>query len=177
MCTMLLKLGKLPEQRLPWLILAAIALLLEAAALYFQYAMDLGPCEMCIYQRTAMLGLLLAGVTGAINPQNIVFRLLGFTIWAVSAIWGFLIAKEHIARQGNTDPFAFSGCAFEPNFPDFLPLHHWAPWFFEVRGDCGSIDWQFLGLSMPGWMQVIFAIASAACIIVIASRLFIAKKI
>ncbi|AIY65000.1 disulfide bond formation protein DsbB [Pseudoalteromonas piratica] len=171
------KLAHWPEQRLPWLLLAGIAFILEAAALFFQYAMDLGPCVMCIYQRTAMLGLLFAGIAGAIKPQNVFARVIGFTLWAISAIWGYLIAAEHIAMQNNTDPFAFAGCAFEPNFPAFLPLHQLVPWFFEVTGDCGNISWQFLGLSMPGWMQVIFAIASTVLFIVLVTRLVFAKKI
>lgn len=175
--SMFSKLAHWPEQRLPWLLLAGIAFILEAAALFFQYAMDLGPCVMCIYQRTAMLGLLFAGIAGAIKPQNVFARSIGFALWAISAIWGYLIAAEHIAMQNNTDPFAFAGCAFEPNFPEFLPLHQWMPWFFEVTGDCGNISWQFLGLSMPGWMQVIFAIATTVLLIVLVTRLVFAKKI
>lgn len=174
---MLSKIAQWPEQRLPWLLLAATALSLEAAALFFQYAMDLGPCEMCIYQRTAVLGLLFAGLIGVIKPSAFIVRLLAFATWGIASIWGYLIAKEHIERQNNTDPFAFSGCAFEPNFPEFLPLHQWAPWFFEISGDCGQISWQFMGLSMPGWMQVIFAVATIVLVIVVALRLFFTKKI
>ena len=174
---MFLKLAKWPESRSLWLFIFGIAGLLELTALFFQYIMDLGPCVMCIYQRTAMLGLLLSGLVGAIKPSNMVFRIVSYTVFVISSIWGFLIAKEHVAMQTNTDPFAFTGCAFEPNFPEFLPLHHWAPWFFEVTGDCGSIDWQFLGLSMPQWMQVIFAVAFVVFTLIFINRLVIEKKL
>ena len=111
-------LAELATKRTPWLLLAVISLAFEITALFFQYNMGLEPCIMCIYQRTAVLGLLAAGVIGAINPQNMVVRLVAFATWGVSSIWGYFIAKEHIAMQNNTDPFAFS-CAFEPNFPSF----------------------------------------------------------
>jgi disulfide bond formation protein DsbB len=174
---MFLNLAKWPEKRALWLLIAGIACLLELTALYFQYAMALGPCVMCIYQRTAVLGMLIAGLVGAINPKNYLFRIIGYVTFAVSSAWGYLIAREHIAMQTNTDPFAFTGCAFEPNFPEFLPLHHWAPWFFEVTGDCGTIDWQLLGLSMPQWMQVIFALATVVFTLLIVNRLIKEKKI
>lgn len=169
-------LSGISRTRTPWLLLALIAFLFEATALYFQYAMDLAPCIMCIYQRTAVLGVLAAGLLGAINPAQMWSRLLGFATWLVASIWGLLIAREHIMMQTTTDPFAFV-CEFEPNFPSFMPLHEWIPSFFAATGDCGNIDWQFLGLSMPGWMQVIFAaLAAAAIIVAIASMVFKPKQ-
>ena len=123
--------ANLARQRSAWLVLAASAFILEATALFFQYQMGLAPCIMCIYQRTAMLGLLIAGLIGAIAPDKIFARLMAFLTWAVSSIWGYLIAVEHMQMQTNTDPFAFS-CEIVPNFPSFMPLHEWSPWFFAA---------------------------------------------
>ena len=146
-------LANLAQQRSAWLLLAFSAFIFELIALYFQYQMGLEPCIMCIYQRTAMLGLL---------------------AWAVASIWGYLIARQHIDMQTTTDPFAFS-CEFEPNFP--LPLHEWMPHFFAATGDCGNIDWQFAGLSMPAWMEIIFAVFTLILISVVVSRLIIKKSL
>lgn len=168
-------LGKLSHQRAPWVLLAVIATVFEATALYFQYAMDLAPCIMCIYQRTAVLGVLFAALLGCINPQNMYLRLVALASWLVASIWGFLLAKEHIMMQTTTDPFAFV-CEFEPNFPSFMPLHEWLPSFFAATGDCGNIDWQFMGLSMPGWMQVIFAVMAGVAIIITLSSFFYKPK-
>ncbi|MDP2636449.1 MULTISPECIES: disulfide bond formation protein DsbB [unclassified Pseudoalteromonas] len=167
-------LANLAQKRTPWVLLALIAFTFEVTALFFQYQMGLEPCIMCIYQRTAMLGLLIAGVIGAINPNNMIMRVTAFSTWAVASIWGFLLAREHIDMQTTTDPFAFS-CEFEPNFP--LPLHEWIPHFFAATGDCGNIDWQFLGLSMPAWMEVIFAAFTVVFFAVIFSRLLIKKSL
>lgn len=167
-------LANLAQKRTPWGLLALIAFTFEVTALFFQYQMGLEPCIMCIYQRTAMLGLLIAGIIGTINPHNMVFRVSALVIWGVSGIWGLLLAREHIDMQTTTDPFAFT-CAFEPNFP--LPLHEWIPHFFAATGDCGNIDWQFLGLSMPAWMEVIFAAFSVVFIGVVLSRLLVKKSL
>lgn len=169
-------LANLSTQRTPWLLFSGIVFLLEVTALFFQYNMGLAPCIMCIYQRTAVLGLLFAGIIGASKPNNLVVRIVAYTVWGISCVWGLLIAREHIEMQTTTDPFAFS-CEFEPNFPEFMPLHHWIPQFFEATGDCGNIDWQFAGLSMPAWMEVIFVLFTATLFILLASRLITKKSL
>ncbi|CCQ12377.1 Periplasmic thiol:disulfide oxidoreductase DsbB,required for DsbA reoxidation [Pseudoalteromonas luteoviolacea B = ATCC 29581] len=158
-----------------WLLLASSAFLLECIALYFQYAMGLEPCIMCIYQRTAVLGVLVAGIVGYLKPNNLVIRSVAFIIWGIASIWGFLIAKEHIYMQTTDDPFAFT-CDMFPNFPEFMPLHEWVPVFFAATGDCGNIDWEFAGLSMPGWMEVIFAAFSIVFIVTFVTHILTIKK-
>jgi disulfide bond formation protein DsbB len=169
-------LANLSTQRTPWLLFSIIILCLEITALYFQYQMGLAPCIMCIYQRTAMLGLLISGVIGLVKPHNLLCRVSAFIIWGVASIWGFFIATDHVAMQTTTDPFAFS-CEFEPNFPTFLPLHKIIPAFFEATGDCGNIDWMFIGMSMPQWMQIIFALISIVLITLLVARLIIKKSV
>ncbi|WP_404339009.1 disulfide bond formation protein DsbB [Pseudoalteromonas mariniglutinosa] len=169
-------LAELVNKRTPWIILALSALAFEITALFFQYQMGLAPCIMCIYQRTAMLGLLAAGIIGAVNPSHTIYRVVALLTWGIASIWGYLIAKQHIEMQTTTDPFAFS-CAFEPNFPSFMPLHEWIPHFFAATGDCGNIDWQFANLSMPAWMEVIFAFYSLLLIGIVLNRLIIKKSL
>ncbi|MBQ4836152.1 MULTISPECIES: disulfide bond formation protein DsbB [Pseudoalteromonas] len=145
-----------------WALLFMSAFTLEVVALYFQYAMGLEPCVMCIYQRTAMLGVMIAALIGLCSKGNYIVRLVATAGWGVSSIWGWLLAREHISMQTTTDPFAFT-CAFEPDFP--VPLHEWIPSFFAVTGSCSSIDWSFAGLSMPGWMAVVFAVYAISFLI------------
>ncbi|GAA5213045.1 disulfide bond formation protein DsbB [Corallincola platygyrae] len=158
--------GSWPEKRWPWLLLGASALALELCALFFQYGMDLAPCIMCIYERVAMLGVLLTGFITAIAPQYLWLRLTGFAAWLVSGVWGLLLAWEHVQLQINPSPF--NTCDFEPNFPSWLQLHHWLPVFFEATGDCGEIAWSFLGWSMPQWLVVSFVIYTLLAVVVLA---------
>ncbi|ATC82989.1 MULTISPECIES: disulfide bond formation protein DsbB [Pseudoalteromonas] len=169
-------LAQLPTQRTPWLLFTGIVFLLEVTALFFQYQMGLAPCIMCIYQRTAVLGLLGAGIIGATKPQSKLVRAIAYLVWGVSSVWGYFIAREHIEMQTTTDPFAFS-CEFEPNFPSFMPLHEWIPSFFQATGDCGNIDWQFAGLSMPAWMEILFALFTITLFVIVTTRLLTKKTI
>jgi disulfide bond formation protein DsbB len=149
-------LKNLPKQRWPWLLLATSALFLELCALYFQHIMKLEPCVMCIYERLPVIGIFLAGLVGACAPRKLSIRLIGFSGWIVSAVWGLLLAIEHTDYQLNPSPF--NTCDFFPNFPSWAPLHQWVPWLFNPTGDCSEIVWQFLGYSMPQWLIVSFAI-------------------
>lgn len=164
-------LSSLAESRKAWMLLAITALGLELAALYFQYAMGMAPCVMCIYQRNAVWGLFIAGVVGSIAPKNTIVRLLAFITWGFSGVWGSIIAWQHIEMQQNTNPFSMFTCEFVPNFPDFMPLHKWIPALFEASGDCGDINWQFMGQSMPQWMLYLLGAYSAALALVLISRL------
>jgi protein dithiol:quinone oxidoreductase len=157
-------LKSLSSQRWAWLLLAFSALVLELCALFFQHVMELEPCVMCVYERITMLGIMLAGLVGAIAPQVLFVRLTAFLIWGVSAVWGLLLALEHTNFQMNPSPFAT--CDFFPNFPDWAPLHEWLPWLFNPTGDCADIVWQFFGYSMPQWLIVSFTIYCALFVVV-----------
>jgi len=149
-------LKQLSLQRSSWLLLASSALVLELCALFFQHVMNLEPCVMCIYERLTMLAIVAAGLIGAIAPQNLFIRLIAFAVWAVGAVWGLMLANEHVHYQLHPSPFAT--CDFFPNFPTWLPLHEMVPWLFNPTGDCADIVWQFFGYSMPQWLIVCFAI-------------------
>lgn len=159
-----------------WLLLAGTALAFEIVALFFQYAMDLRPCVMCIYQRVAIWAVFFAGCVGYFTHQYMIGRLAAYGLWATGAIWGLLIALEHVEMQTSTMSFLFS-CEFVPNFPTWAPLHEWIPFLFKADGDCNNIDWQFLGYSMPQWMVVIYSAYTAALATVFISRIIHTKKI
>ncbi|GAC13575.1 disulfide bond formation protein DsbB [Aliiglaciecola lipolytica] len=169
-----LALGKMASSRWAWLTLMLSAVALIITALYFQYILELKPCIMCIYQRTAVFGLLFAGLLPVLK-NNLITRFIGFVVWGVSAIWGMFIAIEHVELQNASNPF-FVSCEIVPNFPSFLPLHNWLPNMFAATGDCGNIDWEFMSMSMPQWMIVVFAIYSGVFAIVLFSRLFTHRR-
>jgi len=126
---------------------------------------------LCVFINAQQYGgIFLAGVIGAFGCQNVVLRIVAFALWATGAIWGFIIALEHVDMQSTTMSFLFS-CEFVPNFPTWAPLHQWLPALFEATGDCGDIMWQFLGFSMPQVMLVIFGVYSTVCAIVLSARL------
>jgi len=159
----------------PWLLLALSALGLELCALFFQYVMNLAPCIMCVYQRVAIFAIALAGLIGFAGYNYLITRVFAFSLWGTGAIWGSIIALEHVEIQENAGSLFFS-CDFFPNFPTWAPLHEWIPFLFEATGDCGDINWQFLGYSMPQWMVVVYGVYTLAFAAILASRLIHAKK-
>lgn len=160
----------------PWVLLALSALALELCALFFQYALNLAPCIMCVYQRLAICAIILAGVIGSAGCHLVLARIIAYALWATGAIWGLIIALEHVEIQASSGSLFFS-CEFIPNFPSWAPLHEWIPFLFEATGDCGEISWQFLGYSMPQWMVVIYGIYAVAFTIILINRLLHAKKL
>ena len=96
-----------------------------------------------------------AALVGLIAPNNTWVRWLGLVAWGASAYKGLMLALEHVDYQFNPSPFAT--CDLFVTFPDWAPINQWAPWLFEAYGDCSEVVWQFLGLSMPQWLAVIFA--------------------
>ena len=163
-------LSNLTTNKQSWLLLGLSALGLEVAALYFQYAMGLAPCIMCIYQRVAIWSIVFAGLIGYFGSQHVLARILAYAFWGTGAIWGLLIALEHVEIQSSTMSFLFS-CEFIPNFPSWAPLHEWLPALFEATGDCGDINWQFFGYTMPQMMMVVYGLYTAAFSVVLLSRL------
>lgn len=167
--------SQLADKKSAWFILFLSALALQIVALYFQYGMNLQPCIMCIYQRTAMYGILLAGLIVLIK-NNLFTRLIGFAGWAVSAGWGFLIAREHVEILNAKNLF-FATCEIVPNFPAFMPLHEWLPAIFAAKGDCTENSWQFMSMGMADWMSVIFAAYFVVFVIVFVCRIVDKKRI
>ncbi len=159
-----------------WLLLSISALGFELCALFFQYAMDLKPCIMCVYQRLAVAAIFFAGIIGYFTCKLMFTRIILYGLWGTGAIWGLLIAVEHVEMQSNSGSLFFS-CEFIPNFPAWAPLHEWIPFLFEATGDCGEISWQFFGYSMPQWMIAVYAVYSAAFVVLLLNRLFVAKKV
>lgn len=153
--------------RLTWLIMLGTAMFLELVALGFQYVMDMQPCELCVYQRLAVMLLILAPLIMMVAPKNIIVRIAGYGTWAWAAFYGLEKALIQTSNYANFDPLN-SSCNFRPIFPFDLPLYEWLPSVFLPTGICGEDSWTFLSLNMAQWMVMIFGIyilAAAICII------------
>jgi disulfide bond formation protein DsbB len=134
--------------------MALTAFILELVALWFQHVMLLQPCVMCIYERCALLGVMGAGIVGAIAPKT-PLRYVALAIWLYSALRGLQLSWEHTLLQLHPSPF--QTCDFAARFPTWLPLDKWIPQMFVASGDCSVRQWEFLTLEMPQWLVGIFA--------------------
>jgi disulfide bond formation protein DsbB len=160
---------KWQTQRSSWLLLLLSALSLILTALYFQYGMELRPCIKCIYQRTAVFGILFAAIIPLIHNSKWT-RSIGYFTWGLSSFWGFFIARGHVDLLTAANPF-YAPCEIVPNFPSWLPLHQWLPSIFAANGDCLENTWQLLGMGMAQWMMIIFAFYSILLTLIIGALL------
>ena len=134
--------------------LAAAGLL--ATAMFFEYAMMLEPCPLCITQRIAFLILGLISLIAAIhNPTEPGLRIYGGLVLTF-AIVGAGLAIRQLYLQGlppEKAPTCLPGIEY---LVDVLPVNELISIMFSGTGDCTRVQWRFLGLSIPGWTLVIF---------------------
>lgn len=166
--------NQLSRTKMPWALLALSSGGLLLAALYFQHVMDLQPCIKCIYQRTAVIGILIAALIPLIY-NHLATRILAMFVWAYSAYEGLLSAREHIEVIFADDMF-FAVCGFVPDFPSFLPLHEWIPSIFAATGSCEENSWQFMSMGMAQWLQIIFSAYLLVLAIVVVAQFFTGKN-
>ena len=134
-------------------------------AIYSQLQWGLEPCPLCIFQRLAFaalgLVLLVAGIHAPRGPGGrTIYGLLGFAAAAV----GIGIAGRHVWLQMHPPGFATCGAPFA-----FMRETMDTPTLIQKvltgSGDCGTVDWTFLGLSMPAWSLVWFLLLAAVALI------------
>ncbi len=158
----------LSSKRGLWLLLTVIALALDGVALYLQHVLQVEPCNECIYVRTGILGIAVAGLIGALAPKYLAMRLIGLAAWFVALGWSLyrvtmLLGLERVVREGGE-----ASCKRFRGFPDWMPLDTWLPEVFEPRAMCGMVSWTFLSQSVTFWSGVaLLGIASAATSVLI----------
>jgi len=129
---------------------------LMVAALYFQYAMNLEPCPLCIFQRIFVMATGVVLLTGTLhNPGTIGRRIYGGLVTLTAGL-GAGVAGRHVWIQNL--PFDLQpGCGY--SFNDMLetfPLLKTLKLVLAGSGGCGQVTWSFLGLSMPSWTLIFF---------------------
>jgi disulfide bond formation protein DsbB len=144
-------------------LLACVALL--AYAFYVQFELQIQPCPFCIFQRLAFAATGLVFLVGGLHGPGSVGarRAYGLTAFAAAAI-GAGISARHTWVQ-----------LFPPEIPTCGPglnyMLETQTWLGATRkvltasGDCSTIDWQFLGLSMPMWCLLWFVVLGVLALV------------
>lgn len=90
---------------------------------FFQIYLYMAPCEQCVYIRYAMFVMVIGGLVAAINPKNIILKLIGCVMAFYGSILGLKFSLKlndiHHAVH-NPDPdslFGVQGCSTDPTFP------------------------------------------------------------
>ena len=132
-----------------------------AFALYVEHQLFVEPCPLCVFQRMAVIGIGIAFLLlAAHDPSPGCARRIYLAVLGLSALGGIIVAGRHLWLQhlpADKVPSCGPGLGYMlENFPfaDALKM------VFTGSGECASIDWTLLGLSMPAW--VLIAIVSLA---------------
>jgi protein dithiol:quinone oxidoreductase len=125
---------------------------LMAYALYAQYGLLLEPCPLCVFQRMAVIALgvvfLLAALHNPVRWGRFVYT--GLVVLTAGA--GIAVAGRHVWLQSlPADRIPACGPGFD-YIIDSFPVSEALRLIFSGSGECASIDWEFLGLSMPAWV-------------------------
>ena len=150
----------------PRIAFAAIFLVcvsLIGLALYLQEQEGLQPCPMCILQRYAFVAIGLVALAGAIHgPRGLALKVYG-ALLALFAIAGGGVAIRHSYLQHF--PPKMESCGTDLEFlVNTFPISQALPKIFAGTGSCSKVAWKFLGLSIPEWALVWFAIFGAVAI-------------
>jgi len=130
---------------------------LVALALVIQTQYKLEPCPLCISQRIVFIGLGVLFLIAAIHhPQKPVWVKLYALLQTLTALGGAGVAIRHWYLQVHKDEMLVDcGVGFDYMFDNF-PLRKALTLVFRGTGDCATIDWTFLGLSIPQLALIAF---------------------
>lgn len=134
---------------------------LIAFAIYSQFAWGLEPCPLCIFQRIAFaaLGLVML-LAGLHAPRGAGGRGTWSVLAFAAAAVGIGIAGRHVWLQMFPPEIPACGAPFA-FMRETMDTPSLIRQVLTGTGDCGTIDWTFLGLSMPWWSLIWFVLLAA----------------
>jgi protein dithiol:quinone oxidoreductase len=123
-------------------------------ALFAEKVQGYVPCPLCMFQRVAIGALGVMFLVAALHRVRtwgaIVYGAL-ILVFAGAAIW---VAGRHVWIQAQP-PGTVPACGAPLDaLMNMFPLFEVVRKVMTGGGECGVIDWTFLGLSMPMWVLI-----------------------
>ena len=134
---------------------------LIAYALHSQYDLGLEPCPLCIFQRIGVILLGVAFLAAAIHDPKRRGRYVYGSLIVLFALLTAALAARHLYSQ-SLPPGSLPSCGAPlAMMLRFAPVTEVIRKVLTGSGECGEVNWRFLGLAMPGWV-LIWALALGA---------------
>jgi disulfide bond formation protein DsbB len=148
----------LPNNRIINLcVAAACGGLIAIAIFYFQNYLGLEPCYLCITQRVFVIAVgVIFLIAGLHNPASkgqkiyaglATFAAFGGSFFSIKQLWLQGLPEDQVPACGPPVDYLFD--AFSASEAISMLL--------RGDGNCAEVQWQLLGISMPGWVLVSFA--------------------
>jgi disulfide bond formation protein DsbB len=137
---------------------------LMAYALFAQFFLNLEPCPLCIFQRVAVISMgIIFLACSLLEPKSSLSKIISSTLFVIAGSFGVAVASRHVWLQ-NLPSDQVPGCGPGLDFMmSTFPINEVFEMVFNGSGECATIDWSFLSLSMPAWVIIcsLFLIAYA----------------
>jgi protein dithiol:quinone oxidoreductase len=155
----------LPGRRPANLAGAAACAAMMGFALYAQYGLHLTPCNLCILQRVCVVALGAVFLVAALHdPGRTGARLYGAAIGLV-ALAGVGVSGRHVWVQMQP-PGSLPSCGADiATMLDMMPAWEVVARILRGGGECQTILWSLLGISMPAWVLIAVAIVGSAGVV------------
>ncbi len=130
-------------------------------ALFAQYVLGLQPCHLCVFQRVEVLILGLVFLASALHSPGWTGARVYAVLIAIAGLATAATAARHVWVQMQP-PGSVAACGADLEFMlDVFPLTEVILKVFKAGGECQKVDFEMLGVSMPGWV-LLFALAFTA---------------
>jgi protein dithiol:quinone oxidoreductase len=127
---------------------------LMAYALYAQYGLGLEPCPLCIFQRIGVVLIGLAFVAAALHHPRGGGRIVYGALIVLAALLTVAVAARQLYIQ-SLPPGTLPSCGAPlAMLLRFMPVTEVIQRVLSGSGECGEVNWTFLGLAMPAWVLI-----------------------
>ena len=131
-------------------------LLLVIAVFYFQNYLQLEPCYLCITQRVFVIAIAIVCTLAALhNPTQTGQRVYAGLSTLMAFIGSYFSIKQLWLQSLPEDQVPACGIPVDYLF-DVFSLSEAISHLLKGDGNCAEVQWQLLGISMPGWVLVAF---------------------
>jgi disulfide bond formation protein DsbB len=131
-------------------------LLIFVAVVYFQNHLQLEPCYLCITQRVFVIAIALVCALAALhNPSQYGQKIYAGLSTLLALIGSYFSIKQLWLQSLPEDQVPACGIPVDYLF-DVFSLSEAISHLLKGDGNCAEVQWQLLGISMPGWVLVAF---------------------
>ena len=145
----------IPRYAKPLILLVALtAVAMLGVGLYLQLVLEMLPCPLCILQRYAFAATALVCLITVFLPHAMLRA--GAALAALASVTGAGIAIRHLWVKAHPT----ISCGIDPLETSLNKVFfaHWLPALFQADGLCTTEYDPILGLSIPQWALVWFAV-------------------
>ncbi len=131
-------------------------------AMYSEIYLHQEPCNLCIFQRIAVIAMGIVFLLGALAaPKSPGGRKTWSLLALMMALGGIAVAARHLWIQSlPADQVPSCGAPLK-NMLEMMSVGKAIVKVFGGSGECAQVTWRFLGLAMPGWVMISLVVLAA----------------